>query len=190
MGTNAYRDYLKSADWQQKRQAKRRKRNHCAICGSTKQLDVHHLRYRQDLTTVPQADLRVLCRQCHETAHALMKSGMIRFRSVNPHHRFQVTCNAVRKARRIGAWSRKDSLPAPVVVEPPPETITETLGWDWLVTEAWIDEYRTPKGGWKAKQLAALDVTWPPANGWKKRAVGMTISNERRLTFEAFARTK
>lgn len=34
-----------------------------------------------------------------------------------------------------------------------------------------IEAARTPKGGWKAKQLAAWGVPWPPPTGWRKKLV-------------------
>lgn len=37
------------------------------------------------------------------------------------------------------------------------------------VSDAEIDAARTPKGGWKAKQLAAWGVPWPPPTGWPKK---------------------
>jgi hypothetical protein len=192
VSSESYRAYLQSDDWKRKRQEKRRKKNHCAICGDTRRLDVHHLRYQADLRKVPKHDLRVLCRTCHTTAHDLMKAGVIVFKSEKHNHRFAVTCRHVRAARGITAWckDRPPTVTAPVEREAPPEVIGPTMTGLWLVTKAWIEEYRTPKGGWKAKQLAAIGIDWPPLTGWKTRAAGTTISQDQRLTFEAFARTK
>lgn len=34
-----------------------------------------------------------------------------------------------------------------------------------------IEAAKTPKGGWKAKQLAAWGISWPPPHGWRKKLV-------------------
>lgn len=41
----------------------------CEECGSGSDLEVHHLTYERLGCELPE-DLRVLCRRCHETAHA------------------------------------------------------------------------------------------------------------------------
>lgn len=38
----------------------------CCECGSSRYLDVHHLRYGMDITL---EDLILLCRSCHRTLH-------------------------------------------------------------------------------------------------------------------------
>ena len=69
----AYRDYLKSDDWQHIRKIKLQFADHrCEMClmpaAPGNPLDVHHVTYErfghENLT-----DLRVLCRQCHQTVH-------------------------------------------------------------------------------------------------------------------------
>lgn len=105
-----YREYLRSDDWQQKRRQKLNRRGgkckRCAICGSTSRLDIHHLSYQKDLTKVPQSDLRILCRECHECAHRLMANGVLAFRDGNHHHRFTLTKIRVMQSRGIarGSW--------------------------------------------------------------------------------------
>lgn len=34
-----------------------------------------------------------------------------------------------------------------------------------------IEAGRSPKGGWKAAQLAKWGVPWPPPNGWRKQLI-------------------
>lgn len=34
-----------------------------------------------------------------------------------------------------------------------------------------IEAAKTPKGAWKAAQLAKWGVSWPPPNGWRKKLV-------------------
>lgn len=98
----AYREYLRSPDWLEKRREKHgrkggRKRR-CAICASPDRLDVHHLRYEADLTTTAQEDLRLLCRRCHDVAHELLRAGILRFPNRSNNSRFTLTKTAVKKA--------------------------------------------------------------------------------------------
>jgi hypothetical protein len=70
-----YRDvYLKSEEWKSLRLQRLEQANYkCELCGETKNsLDVHHLVYRR-LFNVRPSDLRILCRDCHEAAHGLLK---------------------------------------------------------------------------------------------------------------------
>jgi hypothetical protein len=89
-----YDEYLRSDEWQQKRTAKLRRCRRCAICGSVRNLDVHHLIYRH-LFDVTLADLRVLCRRCHEVTHELTRRGLLIFRDGDPQRRFLQTRQAV-----------------------------------------------------------------------------------------------
>lgn len=69
-----YREvYLKSDHWQRVRaSALLRAKHRCESCGSKKRLDVHHLTYRRLGAEAPD-DLRVLCRPCRESVHAVPK---------------------------------------------------------------------------------------------------------------------
>lgn len=89
-----YDEYLKSEDWKTKREAKVAHNPSCAICGSTENLDVHHLNYR-NLIDVEMSDLRRMCRRCHFLAHDLFRQGKIRFRSENHNSRWESIKNAV-----------------------------------------------------------------------------------------------
>lgn len=64
----AYRLYLKSDDWKEKREQKLADFPYCEECGTKKRLQVHHLRYRK-LYDVRQSDLMTLCRTCHKAVH-------------------------------------------------------------------------------------------------------------------------
>jgi len=46
------------------------------------------------------------------------------------------------------------------------------------LTHELILQYRSPKGGWKKSQLAALGVSWPPKKGWTKEVVGMELTDQ------------
>lgn len=91
-----YKEYLKSEDWLTKRYLKRLKSNKCAICSSTKLLEVHHLNYR-NLFDVQLSDLRVLCHRCHFLGHDLYRQGKFRFKNDNHHSRFTIFKAAVKK---------------------------------------------------------------------------------------------
>lgn len=95
-----YSEYLKSDDWLTKRYLKRLRANRCGICGSTDNLHVHHLNYK-NLVDVDMSDLRVLCKRCHFLAHELHRAGMFQFRSTNHHSRFAILKAAVKKELRI-----------------------------------------------------------------------------------------
>lgn len=54
------------------------------------------------------------------------------------------------------------------------------------ITEKWIREHATERGGWTKKQLAALGVAWPPALGWIKRLAGKEITEQQCQAFTAY----
>ena len=95
-----YKDYLKSKDWLKKRIKKYSAKNRCAICGSQRKLNVHHLIYGSDLTKIEQKDLRVLCERCHSLTHKLFNEGRIIFKSTNHNSRFATIKNIVKKERK------------------------------------------------------------------------------------------
>lgn len=62
--------YLQSEDWKARRRAIINAcGRQCARCGSTGQLQVHHVHYRT-LGREGLADVRVVCGPCHKTDHA------------------------------------------------------------------------------------------------------------------------
>lgn len=147
-----YRQYLQSDDWRKKRDAKRRHRDRCAICGDTRNLDVHHLDYK-NWTDVLQSDLRVFCRRCHTVTHDLIARGVIKFKPNASHHsRFATTKNAVRKV--IGE-----------------------SGMHWPKDPNRVKPTSKPTGYTKAK-LAAWGVPWPPPRGWKRKLIAAGVIQE------------
>ena len=101
-----YQAYLNSEDWQKKRRKKLNRggwrKRRCAICGARKNLDVHHLRYRADLTQTTQSELRILCRRCHDVTHKLLKAGKINQNPKSTGKIFSNTKNAV--AYKLGIY--------------------------------------------------------------------------------------
>lgn len=68
-----YYEYIKSDKWKKKRLHRLKQLgNKCRRCGSTKQIDVHHMTY-QRLGAEKSKDLEVLCRVCHTLYHSVHK---------------------------------------------------------------------------------------------------------------------
>jgi 5-methylcytosine-specific restriction endonuclease McrA len=66
--TPEYLAYLLSDTWRRKRQRKfKQVGRKCELCGSVRQLEVHHLHY-DSLGKEKLADLQVLCVTCHPIA--------------------------------------------------------------------------------------------------------------------------
>jgi 5-methylcytosine-specific restriction endonuclease McrA len=63
-----YADYLKSQHWLQRRMSAMVRPGACQVCGSPKDLDVHHNTYA-NLGREKEEDLTVLCRDCHRLFH-------------------------------------------------------------------------------------------------------------------------
>jgi len=57
----------------------------------------------------------------------------------------------------------------------------------FIVTEDWITRNTTKRGGYKAAQLKAIGVSWPPAGGWKQRVSGRLLSPENKRIFESYS---
>jgi len=51
------------------------------------------------------------------------------------------------------------------------------------VTTEWL-EANSNNGGYSAKQLNALGISWPPIGGWKKAVVGNVITDAAKRGFE------
>lgn len=63
-----YEDFLKSEEWQQvSEMVKDRDGNKCVICGSTENLNAHHIGYNGD--RLNEDDIVTLCNRCHECLH-------------------------------------------------------------------------------------------------------------------------
>lgn len=60
--------YLLSEHWKKLKKNKLKESPICEICGASKNLDVHHLRYK-NLYDVELKDLQTLCRKHHTNEH-------------------------------------------------------------------------------------------------------------------------
>ena len=64
-----YEEYIKSSEWQETRQRiLKRDAFRCVLCGTTKNLHVHHITY-ENLGEEKDADLVTLCDYCHKRLH-------------------------------------------------------------------------------------------------------------------------
>lgn len=66
-----YQNYLNDPSWKrQRKKALKRAWYRCEYCGSTKNLDVHHMTYRR-VGHEDDDDLIVLCHTCHQKVHGI-----------------------------------------------------------------------------------------------------------------------
>lgn len=52
------------------------------------------------------------------------------------------------------------------------------------VTKKWLNEHKTPKGGWTKKQIQALGLSYPPVAGWMSALNGELIDCDKARQFE------
>ena len=72
----AYQNYLKSTNWKSLREkAFKRDGYKCCNCGSTSNLNGHHVHYCKDWYNTPLSYIQTLCETCHEEHHR-KKSAM------------------------------------------------------------------------------------------------------------------
>lgn len=66
----SYTEYLNSEEWQKRRiKILIRDQFQCQICGTGKQLRVHHIRYPEAYGEEPDSDLITVCDTCHKKIH-------------------------------------------------------------------------------------------------------------------------
>lgn len=113
MRNEGYQEYLKSDHWKNLRKRKwasvhrRGIKPHCGICGiSEVPLDVHHKEYK-NLYDVDLSLLVLLCRNCHSTAHKLMRAGKVRWKKESHWSRFSTLRNTVRLELKLQSRRRK-----------------------------------------------------------------------------------
>ena len=74
MDYQKYREYMQSAEWSAVRRiALHHSGRKCALCGSQRNLEVHHRNY-EALFEETLEDLTVLCRGCHSSHHGKIAS--------------------------------------------------------------------------------------------------------------------
>lgn len=77
-----YTDYLNTDHWRdvKKHHYKLARRRHCYLCGSTSNLNVHHMLYKNKygesfLNNENSGMLRTLCKDCHQLFHKYLPLG-------------------------------------------------------------------------------------------------------------------
>jgi hypothetical protein len=55
------------------------------------------------------------------------------------------------------------------------------------VSDEWLTANATRNGGYTKRQLALLNVHWPPVSGWKAQVVGLDIDAATTAEFEQIA---
>jgi hypothetical protein len=58
------------------------------------------------------------------------------------------------------------------------DEVDPSLPADWLdrtpaERSAYVDSFRTARGGWSREVLASWGVSWPPPRGWRRRLCGL-----------------
>lgn len=52
------------------------------------------------------------------------------------------------------------------------------------ITDQWLRDNMSPRGGWTKAQFAAIGVPWPPPKGWKLAVIGQEITPEQQRAVE------
>lgn len=96
MQFNSYEEFLNTEEWKQVAEMVKERDGHkCVICGSTENLNAHHIGYEGDYLN--EDDIVTLCRRCHECLH----DGL----------------NEIRKATRSGVRKMLGDVLSDVVVD-------------------------------------------------------------------------
>ncbi|MFJ3465338.1 hypothetical protein [Achromobacter spanius] len=53
-----------------------------------------------------------------------------------------------------------------------------------LITNDWLVQWQTVRGGYNKRQLEVLGIVWPPKRGWKRDVIGLSIPDEAARAFE------
>jgi len=56
------------------------------------------------------------------------------------------------------------------------------------VTRAWLEENRTPMGGFRSVQALMVGEPWPVRSGWMDRAIGRNITKQAVASFIAYGK--
>lgn len=68
-----YFNYMNSPQWAEiKAKRKAIDGGKCCMCGSTQDLQIHHLTYRNFTQESPWTDVLTLCESCHKNVHVMM----------------------------------------------------------------------------------------------------------------------
>lgn len=186
-----YAEYLESPHWDNfKREKAKVEDRQCLACTTRKEVQLHHMMYREDLETVQLDDTCWLCRTCHGLFHqkaglelkgipyALLRPVTVRI-ILTP-----VNNQAVKTGKNLTKQERKWQRMAPAkddtweVIRPkpskqpnPPQRIKPAPICYAGQTVSYADQEKgkSSKGGFRRKQLAKWGVNWPPMKGWQTK---------------------
>lgn len=75
-----YEDFIASETWKGiKKEVIGIQDKSCAVCGSVKNIQIHHKHYDKEFGTESNDDLMVLCESCHEEMHQEVKESNISY---------------------------------------------------------------------------------------------------------------
>ncbi len=166
-------EFLASYEWRRLRMEVIKERGaRCECCGATP----------ADGKTVINVD-HVKPRKTHPEL-ALVKTNL------------QVLCHVCNHGK--GNWDQTDWRPESRREEPAEPTlevpttaavpvVVPAIVDPFVVTESWLMQHRTAKGGWTRKQLALVGVPWPLPKHWKKNLVGRVVEKALAVGFETIA---
>lgn len=52
------------------------------------------------------------------------------------------------------------------------------------ITKQWLQNNKTPNGGYNRKQIESIGLTWPVRKGWQELLIGAQITQEQKQQFE------
>ena len=102
-GYDGYYDYIRSAEWQEKRMQRLMMDGfRCKLCGSGINLQVHHISYDNMCQDAEIDDLVTLCKTCHEKVHSTDLERKANPSTVSP--LYVIAVYAIRTKSRAEAW--------------------------------------------------------------------------------------
>ena len=104
MTKDEYAQYLKSDHWLKiSQERKDMDDHHCQLCGSTDNLQVHHISYKRLWCEIVDLDLVTLCKTCHFMLHDALSKREEDVKTVEDLfvHRFEQMLSESEEARKI-----------------------------------------------------------------------------------------
>lgn len=168
-----YHDYLQTDYWKEvTKSVKSRAGWKCQLCNSPHDLNAHHRTYENRGNELNHLeDLICLCRRCHAMFHGKDEPIVPRCLSVGVAQPVRRGAKAARRAARLEArQAATTAAEADHAADMP-----EGFG-DIIMTPELLHRLKTKAGGYTAKTLKAVGVSWPPLGGWPSRIMGQPIS--------------
>lgn len=163
----AYAEYLASDEWKQRRKQRILESDgKCEACGTTLDLQVHHLTYDR-IFHEPMRDLMALCNYHHAAAEEAVKEKII-LRKGDVEFLRRETIRALFSYGHSPARTKF----VPVKIQDPDTPINGFV----VLTNKLLRDTASNKCGWTCAQLQCLGVFCPPKKGWLRRLIGKQIA--------------